>query len=248
MKFVDLTGQRFGKLLVVSRGPNGGNRQPRWVCHCDCSKTVVVYGSSLRGGVTKSCGCSRSTSRIINRIGRRYGRYVVRKESGRIGKKIALEVVCDCGQVRRVTASNLVSGRARSCGCLMREINRSRRGDKHPSWKGGSYITPSGYRRVKCAGHPNADVNGYVAADRLAMSNHLGRPLRDNETVHHRKSKLNDKIDNLQLRASRHEPGHSVEEFIEWSLENIEMYGPELSKLGLSRFLGRISALSGICK
>lgn len=59
-KLIDLTGQRFGKLLVLQRANNIG-LQPAWICKCDCGTiTHPILGSNLRRGVTKSCGCLRS--------------------------------------------------------------------------------------------------------------------------------------------------------------------------------------------
>ena len=55
---IDLTGQRFGKLLVI--GEKGRiNEQVAWECQCDCGNTTVVRSSDLRSGDTKSCGCLR---------------------------------------------------------------------------------------------------------------------------------------------------------------------------------------------
>lgn len=51
--------ERFGRLLVTERAPNRGTAS-RWVCKCDCGNTVEVFGSSLRQGKTKSCGCLRT--------------------------------------------------------------------------------------------------------------------------------------------------------------------------------------------
>lgn len=56
-KLIDLTGQRFGRLVVLERVENKGCGAPRWLCRCDCKKKVVVNGSNLRSGRTKSCGC-----------------------------------------------------------------------------------------------------------------------------------------------------------------------------------------------
>ena len=53
----DITGQRFGKLTVISFIRRDGNSQSYWSCLCDCGKTVVTRLSSLRAGVCKSCGC-----------------------------------------------------------------------------------------------------------------------------------------------------------------------------------------------
>lgn len=57
MAFQDLTGQRFGRLTVISRGENAKNRQARWYCLCDCGNTSIIVGSDLRTTHTKSCGC-----------------------------------------------------------------------------------------------------------------------------------------------------------------------------------------------
>ena len=56
MKLIDLTGQRFGRLVVIKRAENQG-RQTKWLCKCDCGNVVAVMGSRLRGNITHSCGC-----------------------------------------------------------------------------------------------------------------------------------------------------------------------------------------------
>ena len=53
----DLTGQRFGRLVVLRRDQNDRNGKATWRCQCDCGKEVVVVGANLRTGDTKSCGC-----------------------------------------------------------------------------------------------------------------------------------------------------------------------------------------------
>lgn len=58
MKLIDLTGERFGRLLVVERAENHG-KLPAWWCICECGETVKVLGCNLRTGHTKSCGCVR---------------------------------------------------------------------------------------------------------------------------------------------------------------------------------------------
>lgn len=57
--FKDLTGQRFGRLTVVSRAENTQSGQTRWNCRCDCGNKKIIMGSSLRKGITTSCGCYR---------------------------------------------------------------------------------------------------------------------------------------------------------------------------------------------
>jgi len=53
----DLTGQRFGRLFVVSRAQNNSRGRACWVCRCDCGNTKIVVGSNLLQGHTNSCGC-----------------------------------------------------------------------------------------------------------------------------------------------------------------------------------------------
>lgn len=55
--FKDITGQRFGRLVVSHRTQNNKNGFACWVCVCDCGNTTIVNGSLLRMGNTKSCGC-----------------------------------------------------------------------------------------------------------------------------------------------------------------------------------------------
>jgi hypothetical protein len=56
-KFIDLTGQRFGKLLVIKRGPNK-TKHSKWICKCNCGNEVNVFGFSLKSGGSLSCGCN----------------------------------------------------------------------------------------------------------------------------------------------------------------------------------------------
>lgn len=56
----DMTGQRFGRLAVLGRAPNGRGRQAHWLCRCDCGVELVANGSNLRRENTKSCGCLQS--------------------------------------------------------------------------------------------------------------------------------------------------------------------------------------------
>ncbi|WP_392355831.1 hypothetical protein PSR14_31170 (plasmid) [Bacillus sp. A01H] len=54
---IDLTGKKFGRLIVI--GSNGTDKYYKlfWKCKCDCGKNVSVRGDRLKSGNTKSCGC-----------------------------------------------------------------------------------------------------------------------------------------------------------------------------------------------
>jgi hypothetical protein len=60
IKAEDLTGRRFGMLVVIKRAHTDKYRYVRWETLCDCGKTSIQIGSLLRRGHTKSCGCLRA--------------------------------------------------------------------------------------------------------------------------------------------------------------------------------------------
>lgn len=59
--FIDLTGQRFGRLTVLKRADDliqpSGQHKTQWLCKCDCGNVLTVQGNNLKNGHTKSCGC-----------------------------------------------------------------------------------------------------------------------------------------------------------------------------------------------
>ncbi len=59
MSAKDETGNRYGRLTVLTRAGTSKNRTATWHCRCDCGRSLVVDGSSLRSGHTRSCGCIR---------------------------------------------------------------------------------------------------------------------------------------------------------------------------------------------
>lgn len=61
MRFIDLTGKRFGKLRVL--GVASKDKHIKWHCICDCGKKKEVLGCHLRSGKIISCGCA-SVERI----------------------------------------------------------------------------------------------------------------------------------------------------------------------------------------
>jgi hypothetical protein len=55
---IDLTGQRFGRLLAKEPVGRRGNSKT-WLCQCDCGNMTEVPSNYLRRGITRSCGCLR---------------------------------------------------------------------------------------------------------------------------------------------------------------------------------------------
>lgn len=69
-KLIDLTGQKFGRLMVLFRDINfisdNGRQIVRWRCRCDCGCEITVRGDCLRNGNTASCGCLQTETRSAN--------------------------------------------------------------------------------------------------------------------------------------------------------------------------------------
>lgn len=63
-RFVDRSGQRFGRLLVERRSANRGHNAA-WECLCSCGARTVATTAGLRSGHKASCGClSRESSAV----------------------------------------------------------------------------------------------------------------------------------------------------------------------------------------
>lgn len=65
-KLNDLTGKKFGRLLVIERRANKKGKT-YWFCKCDCGNYTTVMATKLASGETKSCGCIRkeNTSKMF---------------------------------------------------------------------------------------------------------------------------------------------------------------------------------------
>jgi hypothetical protein len=138
---IDLTGKRFGRLLVLAEAPRR-SRQRYCLCRCDCPlKTEKeVSGGNLRNGEIRSCGCLRSevsaaqavrlsrANITIDLTGRRFGRLVVLREAPRRGRHRRWLCRCDCPfkTEKEVFGINLLSGDISSCGCLKKELVAAR--------------------------------------------------------------------------------------------------------------------------
>lgn len=73
-KLIDLTGQRFGRLVVLERAGSGSNKRAMWRCQCDCGNTIITSSSHLRGGDTQSCGCLHQETFTNKKHGERHSR------------------------------------------------------------------------------------------------------------------------------------------------------------------------------
>ena len=83
-ELIDLIGQKFGRLTVVSRAPNK-RTSACWWCKCDCGnqELISVVGTHLRNGNTKSCGCiQKEAVSKLSEINKKYNKYDLSGEYG----------------------------------------------------------------------------------------------------------------------------------------------------------------------
>lgn len=123
---VDITGQRFGKLVALKPTDERRRGIVLWECQCDCGNIAYVLKTNLKKGATRSCGClhRESTNRnpVRDLTGQRFGRLVVKGPTEqRKGSNVVWECACDCGNTTFATTNVLTNGSKRSCGCLSKE-------------------------------------------------------------------------------------------------------------------------------
>lgn len=69
IRTVDLSGQRFGRLVVLAKDnvhtTKEGTHRTQWKCKCDCGKNVSVLARHLLDGHVSSCGCLQKDTNVI---------------------------------------------------------------------------------------------------------------------------------------------------------------------------------------
>lgn len=129
----DLSGMRFGRLVVMKRGEDRikpcGKKIVRWECKCDCGNEVTVSRDSLMSGNTKSCGCLHSEqlsernvrSSNAELVGQKFGRLTVVGIEKNIKNNRMWKCICECGNICIASTNSLRRGKVTSCGCKRKE-------------------------------------------------------------------------------------------------------------------------------
>lgn len=128
----DEIGKRYGRLTVLSRGPNTKSGLAQWNCKCDCGNELLIRGSSLRNGHTQSCGCLQKEK--VGEIGRKiltgnkphnfvdltskkFGKLTVLGLYEIINGKTHWKCLCECGKITYPSTYDL-KNKTLSCGCV----------------------------------------------------------------------------------------------------------------------------------
>jgi hypothetical protein len=145
---------------------------------------------------------------------------------------------------RRTQGSCLVAGCDRSIYakrlCSPHYRRRLGRGDAMPDQPlrapiAGTGYVQHGYFIVPVPPELRYLIDGETATGqhRFVMAQHLGRPLRPDESVHHKNGdRLDNRIENLELWSRWQPSGQRVDDKIQFAVELLERYAPgRLAKL-----------------
>lgn len=122
----DLTGIRFGVLVVESRAEDIKPGRPAWNCRCDCGNTTKVSSTGLtKTNGTKSCGCIVSKLKH-DLVGMEFGHLLVLERTYDrrfVSKDTRWKCLCqDCGRKVSVGSRNLRTGNPYGhCKCTRNE-------------------------------------------------------------------------------------------------------------------------------
>lgn len=131
-KLIDLTGQRFGHLVVIERDFSS-TKNAKWKCKCDCGQEVVKIGQGLRNGQSTCCSkkCifyNKTTKKDLTN--KKFGRLTVLYETPeRKNGSVVWHCKCECGNECDVSSTLLTSGKTKSCGCLKQEKDKLPKGN-----------------------------------------------------------------------------------------------------------------------
>lgn len=117
--FIDLTGKRYGTLVVVKRAYRQGSHI-KWECQCDaCGSRVIVFASNLRQRPTNRCSkCYTGKDLTGQQFGKLTVLHLAKEDRYNKHRQVRWKCKCDCGNIIMVITPRLATGHTRSCGCL----------------------------------------------------------------------------------------------------------------------------------
>ena len=116
---IDITGNRYGRLVAIEPTPLIKNKAVVWQFLCDCGNEVLrdtsQLSSSIKRGHEQSCGCIKNIK--IN-SGDTFEKLTAIREIGKSSRGFIWEFSCECGKLTEKNLSQVVRGQgALHCGC-----------------------------------------------------------------------------------------------------------------------------------
>lgn len=122
----DLTGKKFGRWTVLEKTDEvTSDRDRYWLCQCECGTVKKVRGSSLRRGLSNSCGCLKKEKlkERVDLVNQRFDKLTVLSKAKIQSKpgETLWQCKCDCGNECEKTTTYLHRNLFHSCGCYGKE-------------------------------------------------------------------------------------------------------------------------------
>jgi hypothetical protein len=120
-KEIDITGQKFNKLMAIKREPN--TKKMNWLFQCECGRIKSILKYDVMAGKTTTCGCElRPKTKLNNTIksmeGKKFNRLTVIEFSHLQKNNSFFKCKCDCGNEIITSSMSLKNGLTKSCGCF----------------------------------------------------------------------------------------------------------------------------------
>lgn len=115
---INLVDQSFGCWTAIQRNQTRNKRnQILWICHCECGLERLKTASQLREGKTYRC-CHAKNKYKVDLTKNKYGRLQPLEHLGNGHWRC----LCDCGKEHTTRGERILAGKAKSCGCLAKEL------------------------------------------------------------------------------------------------------------------------------
>jgi hypothetical protein len=171
MRALDIAGQNFGRLTVISRVGSNAHKQALWRCVCICGGAATTTSAKLVGGHTQSCGCIKA-----DRMRAYRHKPMERQQCAAPG--------CDrLTEYPKCLYCGMHSARVKRTGST--EITRR----------------PNGSGSIGKNGYVDIHVNGRRTYEHIHVAeNALGRPMPHGAVVHHvNENKTDNRPENLVI-------------------------------------------------
>jgi len=122
--FKDISGKKFNNLTAIKPVGQDKHKRAIWLFQCDCWNTIEASANNVKSGTTKSCGCKkhRTAPNALNLVGEKFGRLEVVSKYKIDNGIVFWECKCKCGNTIIKNTGSLRSGKTKSCGCLLNDI------------------------------------------------------------------------------------------------------------------------------
>lgn len=133
----DLSGLKINRWTVLKRAPNvlepSGKFATMWTCKCDCGTLKNIRASTLKSGISHSCGCYKHDSLTVKRklYDKQFGLWKVISKKPIVKKSNVnnrwqymwlCECQCNYKTQRYVSEQSLIGLKSTSCGCVSESL------------------------------------------------------------------------------------------------------------------------------